>query len=75
MAHFLTPKFRTVRQAAGLTPDQLGDQIGLSPVTIRNAERGGQPMKIEKIALAAQVLKVELQDLFEERPTRPAKAA
>lgn len=74
MAHFLTEKFRTERVAKGITVDQLAALLDLAPATVGNAERGQQPMRIEKIARAAHLFQAPLEDLYIEKPRRPKAA-
>lgn len=74
MAHYLTEKFREGRVAKGITVDQLAVLLELAPATVGNAERGQQPMRIEKIARAAHIFGTPLSDLYVEKPRRSRAA-
>jgi transcriptional regulator with XRE-family HTH domain len=58
-------KIQALREARGLTQEQLGDRIGRSVDTISNIERGVNSTRIETAHQLASELGVRLQDLFE----------
>ena len=53
-----------LREAKGLTQEQLADRIGRSVDTVSNIERGVNATRIEVAYLIAGELGVRLQDLF-----------
>lgn len=63
-----------LREAKGLTQEQLADRIGRSVDTVGNIERGVNSTRIEIAYLIATELGVSLSDLFDFREgTGPAR--
>ena len=58
-------KVQELRDAKGLTQDQLAARIGRSVDTVGNIERGVNATRIETAYQLAQVLGVRLPDLFD----------
>ena len=63
-----------LRDAKGLTQEQLADRIGRSVDTVGNIERGVNATRIEVAYQIAKELDVGLSDLFAFDPTRIATA-
>lgn len=65
-------RVRSLREAQQLTQDELAERIGRSVDTVSNIERGIFATRIEVAGRIAQVLKVDLAELFDfgdnERP-------
>lgn len=58
-------KVHGLREAKGLTQDQLASRIGRSIDTLSNVERGVSSTRIETAYQLAQALEVRLADLFD----------
>lgn len=57
-------KVRRLRLLAGMTQEQLGEAVELSPVSISNIERGIHAPAFRKLEAFARALRVELDELF-----------
>jgi transcriptional regulator with XRE-family HTH domain len=58
-------KVRELRDAKGLTQEQLADRIGRSVDTVSNIERGLNATRLETAHQLADVLGIRLRDLFD----------
>jgi transcriptional regulator with XRE-family HTH domain len=56
---------RAARNRAGLTQEELGAQIGKTPESVSNIERGRQTPTIQTLAELARVLAVPISELFD----------
>jgi transcriptional regulator with XRE-family HTH domain len=65
LKHALGAAIRAARNRAGLTQEELGAQIGKTPETVSNIERGKQTPTIETLAELARILKVPISELFD----------
>ncbi len=52
------------RRAIGLTQSQLAEKVGVQPITISRIETGRKTTSLDVVAQIAQVLGVELHELF-----------
>lgn len=66
----LGDRIRERRLARGLTQQQLGDLCALHRTFIGSVERGERNLSILNVRVIARVLRVPLQELFTETPTR-----
>jgi len=57
-------KVRQLRLRAGMTQEQLGEAVELSPVSVSNIERGVHAPAFRKLEAFARALQVELHELF-----------
>ena len=55
---------RAARKAAGLTQEQIAEQLRMSQLHFGRLERGERPASLEQIALIAQTLRVPLASLL-----------
>lgn len=55
---------RAARKAAGLTQEQIAEQLRMSQLHFGRLERGERPASLEQIALIAQTLRVPLSSLL-----------
>ena len=55
---------RAARKAAGLTQEQIAEQLRMSQLHFGRLERGERPASLEQIALIAQTLRVTLASLL-----------
>ncbi len=53
--------FKQVRKEKGLTQKELGEQLGLTEITIRRYEIGSQNLTLDTIEKIADLLGIELQ--------------
>jgi transcriptional regulator with XRE-family HTH domain len=56
-------RIRTIRQARGITQDQLADRTGLNRVHLYRLETGKQSMTLRTLKLIADTLGVRVRDL------------
>lgn len=61
----LGDRIRELRKGAGLSQNQLSEQIGIESKYLSRIERGGAFPYVETLEAAAQALKVDLKDLFD----------
>lgn len=65
-------RVQALREAAGLTQDELAERIDRTPDTIGNIERGVNSTRIETACQLAGVFGLELWQLFDLGETDPA---
>ncbi len=58
-------KIRLVRQAKGLTQEDVAEKLGLSPNAYGDIERGDSDPKLSKLQKIADILEMDLSDLFD----------
>jgi transcriptional regulator with XRE-family HTH domain len=66
-------RVRAAREAARLTQQELAGMIGLARSSVANLEAGKQDITVSRLAMLAEVLKLDLADLIREGdlPPRP----
>lgn len=69
-AHRFGIRLRKLRQALGLSQEQLAERIDVSPETISNLERGVHAPTFARLAEIAQGLEVDLPELFRDLPEK-----
>lgn len=57
-------KIRLVRQAKGLTQEDVAEKLGLSPNAYGDIERGDSDPKLSKLQKIAEILEMDLSDLL-----------
>jgi DNA-binding XRE family transcriptional regulator len=70
-------RVRAAREAARLTQQELAGMIGLARSSVANLEAGNQDITVSRLAMLAEVLKLDLADLIREGdlPPRPHDVA
>jgi len=58
-------RIRELRKGAGLSQQQLSEEIGIESKYLSRIERGGAFPYVETLEATAQALKVDLKDLFD----------
>jgi transcriptional regulator with XRE-family HTH domain len=58
-------KIKLVRQAKGLTQEDVAEKLGLSPNAYGDIERGDSDPKLSKLQKIADILEMDLSDLFD----------
>lgn len=58
-------RIREMREAAGLTQDQLGERLGVSRQTIISLERGRYTASLELAWKLAQLFGMAIEELFQ----------
>lgn len=61
---FSPSKTQAAREATGLTPTEVGAQIGKSCGTVNNWEAGRRRPRVDDLPALAEALNVRLDDLF-----------
>jgi len=64
-SHEIGLRIRQARENAGLTQEQLGSRVDMSPMGISHLEKGQRKMKIEDIIKIAERLNVRVAHLLE----------
>ena len=66
-------RVRAAREAARMTQQELAGMIGLARSSVANLEAGNQDITVSRLAILAEVLKLDLADLIREGdlPPRP----
>lgn len=62
----LTQKIKQLRQAKGISRDDMADHLGVSPGTYGKLERGETKLDFERLKAVADRLEVEVTDLIDE---------
>lgn len=65
---------KDVRLAARLTQKQVADAIGMSQSYIAQMERGETPMRVAKAEALAQVLRIDVAEIYKRAPDTPPPA-
>ena len=58
-------RLQMLRNQAGVTQEDMADQTGLTIETISNIERGVYGTKFDVLEQFAEILNIEVKDLFE----------
>jgi transcriptional regulator with XRE-family HTH domain len=58
-------KIRLIREAKGLTQEQIAEKLEIAPSTYGDIERGENDLKLSKLQKIAEVLEIKLSELFE----------
>jgi transcriptional regulator with XRE-family HTH domain len=58
-------KIRLIREAKGLTQEQVAEKLEIAPSTYGDIERGENDLKLSKLQKIAEVLEIKLSELFE----------
>jgi transcriptional regulator with XRE-family HTH domain len=59
-------RVRAAREAARITQQELAGRIGLARSSVANLEAGNQDITVTRLALLAEVLRLDLADLIRE---------
>lgn len=65
---------RTLREEAKLTQLELGNAIGVTPVTVYNWERGKYEPKASQLRSLARVLRIPMDDIDFEGPMKDRRS-
>ena len=57
-------KIRLIREAKGLTQEQVAEKLEMSPNAYGNIERGENDPKLSKLQKIAEIFEMELSDLI-----------
>ena len=60
----LGEKIRKIRRDMGITQENLGEEVGLTPATISRIEGGSRGLSIERLEAIAKALDVSMAELF-----------
>ena len=68
-------RVKAAREAAGMTQEQLAQLIGLTRTSVTNIEFGRQELTVTRLAIVAEMLKLDLADLVraDDLPVLPHK--
>jgi len=58
-------KIKLIREAKGLTQEQVAEKLGISPTAYGNVERGDNDPKLSKLQKIAEILEMPLSDLID----------
>ena len=58
-------KIRLIREAKGLTQEQVAEKLEIAPSTYGDIERGENDPKLSKLQKIAEALEIKLSELFE----------
>lgn len=58
-------KIRLIREAKGLTQEQVAEQLGVSPTAYGDIERGDNDPKLSKLQKIAEILEISLSELVD----------
>lgn len=60
----LGEKIRKIRRDMGITQENLGEEVGLTPATISRIEGGSRGLSIERLEAIAKALDISMAELF-----------